>query len=277
VVAAFVALLLAPVSAAVDPERPVGPVAAVLEAQVTERRPLPAADPIQSRVATVPFGPGERMSYEVRLGPVPVGDGIMEILGVVPVRGVNSYHASLRIAGGIPLARVNDHYQTWFDVRTLASRRFIQDIHQVRHRNYRHFEIFPEEGRWERGDDSPDEGEITAEIPLDEIAFLYYVRTLPLEVGETYELHQYFREDRNPVILEVLRREEIEVPAGTFQTIVVRPIIKAGGLFGEGGEAQVYFTDDEDRRLVRLESRVPVVGSLSLHLREVMVGRPLRR
>jgi hypothetical protein len=66
------------------------------------------------------------------------------------------------------------------------------------------------------------------------------------------------------------------VPAGTFDTIVIRPIIKTDGLFGEGGEAELYFTDDERRVLVRLESKVGRIGSLSLHLREFQEGRPLR-
>jgi hypothetical protein len=95
-------------------------------------------------------------------------------------------------------------------------------------------------------------------------------------VGETYELELYFRQDRNPVTLQVLRRETIEVPAGTFDTIVIRPIIKTDGLFGEGGEAELYFTDDERRLLVRMESRVLRIGSLSLHLRNFEEGRLLR-
>jgi len=161
------------------------------------------------------------------------------------------------------------------DIETLASRRFVQDINEIRYHRRRHFEIYPEEGRWEYPDSGEGE-EFTVPIPLDDIAFVYYVRTLPLEVGETYELELYFRQDRNPVILQVLRRERIEVPAGTFDTIVIRPIIKTDGLFGEDGEAELYFTDDDRRLLVRLESRVGRIGSLSLHLREFQEGRPLR-
>ena len=79
------------------------------------------------------------------------------------------------------------------------------------------------------------------------------------------------------MILKVLRKETIQVPAGTFDTIVVRPIIKSPGLFGEGGEAEVYFSDDERRLLVCLTSKVSIVGSLSLHLTDIEEGIPLRR
>ena len=57
----------------------------------------------------------------------------------------------------------------------------------------------------------------------------------------------------------------------------MRPVIKARGLFGEGGEAEIYLTDDDRRLLVRLSSRVPVLGSLSLHLRSAREGVPIRR
>jgi len=250
--------------------------AVLAQMPATPPRLAPVAAPVQSALAIVPFGPGERATYQVKLGVLSVGEGSMEISGVEMIRGRPSYRVDWVIQGGIPFARVNDRFQSWFDVETLATRRFIQNIHEVRYRANRTYEIYPEEGEWHRLDTGERET-FETDFPLDDISFIYYIRTLPLVVGETYVLDQYFREDRNPVTLQVLRRETIEVPAGTFRTIVVRPIIKAGGLFGEGGEAEVYFTDDDRRLLVRLSSRVPVVDSLSLHMRSYQPGTPLRR
>jgi hypothetical protein len=72
------------------------------------------------------------------------------------------------------------------------------------------------------------------------------------------------------VIIRVLRKESVTVPAGTFNVIVVQPtIVNAGGLFGQGGRAEVYLKDDASRTLVMLRSHVPVLGSLALTLREV--------
>ena len=90
-------------------------------------------------------------------------------------------------------------------------------------------------------------------------------------------LQRYFKADGNPVILEVLRKERITVPAGTFNTVVVRPILKTDGLFGEGGEAEVYFTDDSRRLMVQMRSKVPVVGSQSLHMTKYQPGEPFGR
>ncbi len=68
-------------------------------------------------------------------------------------------------------------------------------------------------------------------------------------------------------MLRVVRRDTVKVPAGTFRTVVVRPTIKTSGLFGEGGEAELHFTDDEYHTLVLLRSKVRLIGSISLHLR----------
>ncbi|HZD05007.1 MAG TPA: DUF3108 domain-containing protein [Longimicrobiales bacterium] len=227
-------------------------------------------------VAPVPFGPGERLDYRVKLGLIDVGEGYLQVAGIDTVRGFPSYHLDLRIDASalFGAAHMNDRYQSWLDTRTLVSRRFIRDIDETGYQGRRVFEIYPEERRWERMD--ADKADSTPSIlPLDEISFIYYVRTLPLKVGEVYNLNRYFKLDGNPVTVKVLRRERVSVPAGTFDAIVVQPVIRTSGLFSEGGEAELYFTDDEARHLVFLRSKVPVVGSLSLHLTALTRGEAL--
>jgi hypothetical protein len=236
--------------------------------------PLAGTSGMGRCIASVPFGVGEVMEYQVRLGRLNVGEARVRVAGVENVRGHRTYLLDWRVEGGVPLARVDDHYRSWMDVRTLSSRRFIQDIKQIRRERLRHFELYPEERRYERID--PDiEYDLLSDRPLDDISFVFYVRTLDLEVGETITLNQYFREHGNPVTLEVLRKEQVEVPAGTFDAVVVRPIVRSRGLWDEGGEAEVYLSDDPDRVILKVTSRVPVIGSLSLHLTGVRRGLPL--
>jgi hypothetical protein len=100
-----------------------------------------------------------------------------------------------------------------------------------------------------------------------------------LKTGDVYTIDRYFKADANPIVLRVLRRETVTVPAGTFQTVVVRPTIKTSGLFGEGGEAELFYSDDARHTLVQMRSKVPLIGSLSLLLmreapaRSVSTGR----
>ncbi|HET7275960.1 MAG TPA: DUF3108 domain-containing protein [Longimicrobiaceae bacterium] len=227
-------------------------------------------------VPAVPFGAGERALYQVKLGAFTVGEGAMEVLGTERVNGHLTYHTRLSVEGGIPFARVDDTFESWIDVDGLFSRRFKQDQHEINYDRERVYDFYPDRGYYRRRDN----GEIKplpTDKPLDDVSFLFYARTLPLKVGETYEIERYFKESGNPVVLKVVRKETIEVPAGKFNTIVVRPIIKTDGLFGEGGEAEIYFTDDSRRIMVQLTTKVPIVGSLNLYLKDYRPGEPLSR
>jgi hypothetical protein len=244
-----------------------------LEAQVGGTRSL-SLQPVQTSIAAVPFGPGERAEYQVKMGIFNVGRGHMEVHGVESVRGFSTYRVSMGIRGGRLGLRVRNLYQSWIDIRTLASRRFIQDIHQLRRQRLRQFEMYPEERRYEQVD-VDEEFELVSDRPLDDISFVFYARTLPLEVGERVTLNRYFREHGNPVTLEVLRREVVEVPLGTFEALVIRPIIKSRGLWDEDAEAEVYISDDADRLVLKVSTRMSLLGSLSLHLTRRTRGVPL--
>ena len=226
-------------------------------------------------IAPVPFGPGELKTYDARLARLRVGEGYMMVGQPEYVRGRRTYPLTMTIQGGIPLARVDDRMDSWLDIHTLTSYRFIQDLNQLRSSRYRAFEFYPDEGRYLQEGVEGDQ-ELPSPDPLDDVSFLYYVRSLPLEVGHVYVMNRYFRETGNPVVVEVLRKDQVTVPAGTFNTIVVRPVIQTSGLFGEGGEAEVHFSDDNRRLMVKMTSRVPIIGRLELHLKEVTYTRPLR-
>lgn len=226
---------------------------------------MPVA-PAELGYAPVPFGPGERMTYEVKLGFIgKVGKGSMEVTSIDTVHGFPTYLLRMQIEGGIPFARVENDYQSWLDMQKLLSRRFKQDQHEVKYERKRTLEFFPAERRWTMvGKD--ESGTMPTDEPLDDLSFLYFVRTLPLKDGETYTLHRYWKDDGNPVTVKVLRRETVNVPAGTFKTVVVQPVIKSKGLFSEGGKAEVFFTDDERRIPVQIKSKVKVLKSLNMYL-----------
>lgn len=228
-------------------------------------------------IAPVPFGLGERMTYKVTLGIAgEVGSGSIEVQSLDTVHGFPTYQLRMHVKGGITFLRVEDEYQSWLDVQSLVSRRFKQDVHEVRYKRKRTLEFFPSERSWRRIDND-EVGTMPTDEPLDDLSFLFYVRTLPLTVGETYTLHRYWKDEGNPVTVKVLRRDTVSVPAGTFATIVVQPIIRTKGLFSEGGRAEVYFTDDERRIPVQITTRlnVPLLKSLNMYLQKYDPGKRL--
>ena len=212
------------------------------------------------------FPVGERMEYSVTWGGARIGRSVLMVEAIDTIAGRPTYRASLETAGGPPFYRLEDRLTSWIQPKQFATARFEQRLRQGGYRRdrrhlmdleastYTRFDL--EQGRYVAHDE-----EVDVEMPagaLDEVAFFYFVRLSDLEVGRRYEYELYFKEDGNPVVLEVLRRERIRVPAGTFNTIVVRPIIKTSGLFSEGGEAELYVTDDERRIPVRVHTRMPI-------------------
>ena len=222
----------------------------------------PAANSTDVRV-THPFRAGERFEYQVKLGMFRVGRASMEVRGIDTVRGDSVYHVLFIIQGRAIVYALTDTLQSWFGVRDLISRRFQQDQLEGGHERHRRYEVFPERGIWIRNDTDT---AATVEQPLDDASFFYFARTIPLEVGASYDFHRYFLADRNPVTIRVLGRDSVSVPAGRFAAIAVRPIFKARGLFGQSGQATVWFSDDDARIPVRIRSRMSI-GTLDLSLR----------
>ncbi len=218
-----------------------------------------------------PFGVGEKLSFDVRFGPVKVGTSTMEVREISHIRGRAAYKTYFRIQGGTFFYKVDDVLQSWIDTETLSSLRFVQSLEEGSRQRERHFEIYPDRSVFVEVTKSTEELPSVAR-PLDDASFLYFIRTIPLEIGQTYEFNRYFRPDRNPVKVRVMRRERIVVPAGTFNAIVVRPTIKAKGIFAENGEAELWLSDDDRRMVLQLKTKVSF-GTLNLFLRSFTPAR----
>jgi hypothetical protein len=230
---------------------------ALLAAAVLMAVPTPADAQVR-----VPWNVGEKLSYDVRFGSIKVGNGLMEVQGIENVRGRDAYHIYFSVQGGVPFYKVDNRLHSWMDVQTLNSLRHVQDYEQGGRDRERHWEIYPDRAVYQL---QGEEEQPSVSQPLDDGSFLYFVRTVPLVTGRTYTFNRYFRPDRNPVRVRVLRRETVKVPAGTFETVVVQPIIKTSGIFSEGGQAEIWLTDDDRRMMVQMKSKLSF-GSLNLYL-----------
>lgn len=214
-------------------------------------------------VVARPFAIGERLTYGVRVGPFGRGSAVAEIRQLDTVRGKAVFHSVFTIGGSLLFFKVDDVYESWFDPNTLVSVRYHQKIDQGAYERDRTYEIFAERGIYLEPDktESP-----TVALPLDDGAFLYFLRTMPLEVGKTYTFNRYFKPDRNPVRVTVVRRERIRVPAGDFDAILLQPKIKAKGIFAENANAEVWLQDDGSRVMLQMKTHMKY-GTVTFQLR----------
>jgi hypothetical protein len=219
----------------------------------------------ETRVA---FAVGEELVYKAKFGGLSVGTARMRVVGVEDVRGRPAYHVVFSIDGGIPGFRVHDRYESWVDTATHASLRYAQNISEGRYKKSRVYEIYPDRAVYTQDGDT---AEASVKQPLDDGSFIYAVRHAGVRVGETQRFDRYFKPDRNPVVITGVARDTISVGAGTFATVIVRPSIRAKGLFAEDGDARIWFTDDDARYPVKIATKFSKF-SLTLTLSSISGG-----
>ena len=212
----------------------------------------------------VSFGVGELLEYEVRVAFMR-GSASLEILSLDTVRGRTAWHTVSTTRGGIPGVRVNDRLESWIDTRTISTLRYKEDVSEANYKRKRDYEFYPEKKLYIEGPDTV----ATVDRPVDQTSIFYLIRTLDLRPGLDTSMNNYFMVDRNPVRIIVLGRERVKVPAGEFDCVVIRPIIKAKGMFAEGGEARVWISDDDRRIVVQVKAKVPNLpfGGMNMYLK----------
>jgi len=99
----------------------------------------------------------------------------------------------------------------------------------------------------------------------DVLSAFYYIRTQRLVVGDTLELAAVSGKKKYSLKVLCHGRETIEVPAGTFKTLIVEPVLKEDGLFKAKGKLTIWVTDDEAHMPVKMQSKIPV-GSIKAEL-----------
>ena len=244
------------------------------------------------------FAPGERFRYSARYGRIKAGHTTLEVEAVDTLDGTPVYRIARELEAGVSFCSIDNRDVSWVAPRPLRTLRFEQHKRECpsyeldRRYEFDHGEsgstwtmlnMFPADGggSGEASDngsggawrlETVKEDVATARNAIDDVAFLYLARMVPLEVGRTYRFERYFQEDGNPVVIEVLRRETVRVPAGKFETVVLRPVIPTSGAFGEDSEAEVYITDDERRIPVQIKASLKI-GSVNMYLREYDLGR----
>lgn len=215
--------------------------------------------------ADPPFAVGERLTYVVRVSRVgTVGRGSMVVEGPEDVRGVSTLILRFDFSTRVGPVRAVNHTESWLDPARMTSLRFHKHERHPFSSHEEQVELYPEQRRWEGADGQ--RGESPTDAPLDELSFLYFIRTLPLSTDTLQRLDRHFDAARNPTTLRVVGRETITTAAGEFRTIVVEMRVKDARRYRGEGVIRIHYSDDAYRLPVRIESAAPIVGKATLTL-----------
>lgn len=218
-------------------------------------------------VPSYPWAVGETLTYSAKLGLLSLGAGTLEVAGLDTVRGAQSFRFRFRLQGKTIIYSLDDVLESYVGTRDLVSRRFVQDFVENDKPSHRRYEIYPDSGFF-RENGKPD-AQPSPPDPLDDAAFFYFVRVTPLEVGKKYVYNRYFRKDKNPVTIEVTKRERMELPDGrNVDCLVLHPVIETNGMFSKRSDTQIWLTDDARRLPVQIRSKFPF-GTITLRLKDM--------
>ncbi len=105
----------------------------------------------------------------------------------------------------------------------------------------------------------------------DALSSFYYTRTQALPIGGSIVFDYHASRKSTPLEVKILGRDRVKTPAGTFDCVVLEPVLKAGGIFKNKGRLLIWLTADERRIPVLMRSKV-TIGSIDVILQEFKAG-----
>ena len=208
----------------------------------------------------LPFGAGERLTYRIRTVKFGhVGSAVMTLSGPVDVRGSETILASLDASAGIAFLKGHDATRSWFDPVRMTSLRYQKTERRPFSSNVDSVEIFPGLHHWEatRGDS----GSSTTDLPLDELSFLYYLRTVTLLPDSLYSFDRGFDRRRLPTTVRVIGHERLRTAIGEFETVKYEMSVTDARDFKLRNVLYLWISEDRCRLPVRIESVMSVLGN----------------
>jgi hypothetical protein len=230
------------------------------------------------RIPQTAFAVGERLVFDVNYGLITAGEAVMAVVALDSVAGRNVYRVEFTV-NSLPsfswIYRVEDRYLTFIDVEAIVPWRFEQHIREGTYRRdfIADFDQFKNIARTTEGD-----------FPIppyvhDIMSAFYFARTIDfsgMNTGDGIDLSNFYKDKSHDLRVRFLGRQEIEVGAGTFRTLVVEPLVKEGGLFKSEGRIVIWLSDDERKIPVRVNTKV-AIGSIDTELRSYSgLAGPLR-
>lgn len=207
----------------------------------------------------VPFARGEKINYIVKWGFVTAGHAALSVEPQVwngkEVYRLYSEANSSGLIGSI--YPVKDRSESIVNRENFYSLSFYKDVNEGKYHQQEQMIFDQVNGKVMYSD-------ATVDIPIgtvDVLASLYTVRFRSLEPGKEFTVNICNNKKNYELVVRVISRETVSVPAGEFKTIMVEPLLKQEGIFMHKGRLFVYLTDDQERIPVLLRSKI-AVGSI---------------
>jgi hypothetical protein len=231
-----------------------------------------------------PYRVGEKVTLEASYFGVVAGDMTLEVGPFVEVNKRKSYRfVGTAISSPVfaMFYSIDDWFETFLDFETLTP--FSYALHVKETKQLRETRsIF----NWDTGQASFWDKKINTKGEVEEkkaqwelpafsqnvFSIAYYLRAFTLKPGKKLAIRLAHEKDNMIVTAEVLRREKILLPAGEFNTVVIKPKIELNGVFKPVGDIFIWLTDDDRKLIVKIESKIKI-GKIMAIAKSIELGK----
>lgn len=215
-----------------------------------------------------PFKTGEKIKYLVRFGPIVGGNASLVLTQTRHQNHIVYYAVGQGKTVGVTdkLYRVNDSFESYFDMRTLLPHRSVRDVNEGSYKKH-------EEALFNRESGTiystrKDSFHVVPAGVIDMVSLLYYIRSLDyssIKPGDVIRTVTFFDEELFPFDIRYRGKEEIRTRFGKIRCLRFDPVVEPGRIFDSEDDMTIWFSDDKNLLPVKVRFDL-IVGSLKIEL-----------
>lgn len=217
------------------------------------------------------FGVGERLEFSVKYGMLPAGTAVMKVSEVIEYQGRPSFRIISTAESNDVVSvfyKVRDSVETIVDYDGIFPRRFHKRLREGGYKADKTTLFDQRKHLAIAGNDTIP----TYAFVQDALSSLYYIRTQELSPGQEILIDNHTDKKNYPLKVIVIRRENVDVPAGKFDCLVIEPVMRAEGIFKAKGRIWIWLTDDQYKFPVMMKTEVYFLGSITAQLKKYELG-----
>ncbi len=226
---------------------------------------------IEPEIAKVAYSGGEKFKYDISwTGGVKIGELYLETKTVADQKDTYEIYAKVTTDNGFFdfIYPVKDTHVTL--VQGEERLPFHYEIWQKEGRSYKAHKVITydqETGKIvKRKNNNPGREFSVDGITHNEFSSFFGSRVMAFEIGKPFKIPTFADNQRNEVVVEPIRHTKLKDTAiGTVETVEVMPILTFEGLYDKQGDTVIWYTNDECRVPVLINSKI-VIGSLTSKL-----------
>ena len=191
----------------------------------------------------LPFSVGEKLEYSAKFNFIPAGKAFLTVVSIDTVNSLPAYHVRYEAQTG-PIAdkiyKIRDNIDSWLDEKEFFTHQQTKNIREGKYRFTSHTQIMYDHSIAIVNNDT---------IPIqsrlyDPYSLFYYFRPLELIPQETIDLTVFDNKSLTEFQMIITSKEQVSVPAGTFDCMVVRPFREGKTLLKNEGDMTIWFSND---------------------------------